>query len=77
MKVLRKIVGETKIDRIRSQKSENSAVSNQSMSGLKGGEENGTKMKRGWILRDKLKFQGIIYLPEEDLQDARKEDGTI
>ena len=26
------------------------------------------------MLRDQLKFQGTIYLPEEDLQDALKED---
>ena len=26
--------------------------------------------------RDQLKSQGTIYLPEEDLQDALKEDGT-
>ena len=28
------------------------------------------------MLRDYLKYQGTIYLPEEDLQDALKEDGA-
>ena len=45
MNVVRKIVGETKIDRIRNNKSENSAVSNLLMSGCKEEqEENGTNM---------------------------------
>ena len=44
MKLLRKIVGKTKIDRIK--------------------------------LRDQLKYQGTIYLSEDDLQDALKEDGA-
>ena len=50
-------------------------VSNQLMSGWKE-EENGTNMQEEWILRDWLKFQGTIYLPEEDLQDVLKRDGA-
>ena len=44
MKVLKKIVGKTKIDRIRSKKSDNPMVSNQVMSVWKGQEENGTNI---------------------------------
>ena len=43
MKLPRKIVGKTKIDRIRSNRSGNPPVSNQLMSGWKG-EENRTNM---------------------------------
>ena len=38
MKVLRKIVGKTKIDRVRSNKSENHAASNLIMNGWQKGE---------------------------------------
>ena len=44
LKVLRKIVGKTKIDRIRNQQIEKPAVSNQLMSGWTKEEENGTSM---------------------------------
>ena len=39
-------------------------------------EENGTNILEEWMLRNKLKSQVTIYLPEEDLQNARKEDGA-
>ena len=73
--VLRKIVGKTKIDRIRSQQVRISAVSNLSMSGWKE-QGNGANMKEEWMLRDYLKYQGTIYLSEEDLQDGLKGDGA-
>ena len=38
-------------------------------------EEIGTNMKQEWMLRDQLKSQRTIYLPQ-DLQDVRKEDGA-
>ena len=44
MKVLRKLVGKPKIDRIRSQQIRDHAVSNLLMSGWKEEEENGTNM---------------------------------
>ena len=46
------------------------------MDGWKEEEQNGTNMQQEWMLRDQLKYQGTLYLPEEDLQDARKEDGA-
>ena len=39
-------------------------------------EENGTNTKQERMLRDQLKSQGRIYLPE-DLQYVRKEDGAL
>ena len=33
-------------------------------------------MRQEWMLRDLLKSQGKIYVPEEDLQKALKEDGA-
>ena len=39
-------------------------------------EENGTNIKLEWMLRDWSKYQGTIYLSEEDLQDALKDDAT-
>ena len=44
MKVLRKIVGKTKIHKIRNQKSDNPVVPNLLMSGWKEEEENGMNM---------------------------------
>ena len=33
-------------------------------------------MYQEWMLRDSFESQETIYLPEEDLQDDRKEDGA-
>ena len=70
MKILRKIVGKAKIDRIRSQHIRESCVSNLLLSGWK---EEGEEEEEEWMLRDQLKYQGKIYLSEEDLHDALKE----
>ena len=77
LKVLRKIVGKTKIDRIRSQQIREPC-------GIQLiNEWERRKIRREWdehitewMLRDLLKSQGTIYLPEEDLQGIRKEDGA-
>ena len=78
IKVLRKIVGKTKIDRIRSQQIRESCGTQP----INEWEEI-RRRRREWdehvtnMDAERLvKISGTIYLPEVDLQDARKEDGA-
>ena len=38
-------------------------------------QDNGNMLQE-WMLRDQLKSQGTIYLPEEDFHDSPKDDGA-
>ena len=77
MKVLRKIVGKTKIDRIRSQEIRESCGIQPINEWV---ERRRRRRRREWdehVTRiDAEKSQGTIYLPEEDIQDVPKEDGA-
>ena len=71
MKVLRKIVGKTEIDRIRSQKIiESSGL--QPINEWKEEEDNATNTEQEWTLKGYLKSQEATNLPKEDLLDTRK-----
>ena len=78
MKALRKIVGKTKIDRIRSQQ----IIESCGILPINEWVERRSRRREWdqhvtWMDAEKLvKYQGTIYLSEEDLQDALKEDGA-
>ena len=75
MKLLRKIAGEPKIDRIRSQQIREYCGIQPIIEQV----ERRTRRRREWeqhvtkMDAERLEYQGTIYLPVEDLQDALKE----
>ena len=76
MKVLRKIVGKTKIGRKRSQQIRESCgiqpINEFAESRRREWDEHVTRMDEERL----VKISWTIYLPEEDLQDVRKKDGA-
>ena len=75
VKVLRKIVHKTKIDIIRSQQIRESCCVqhiNEWVERRREWDQHVTKLGAERI----IKYQGTVYLTEEDLQDVLKEDGA-
>jgi hypothetical protein len=70
MKVLRKIVGKTKIDGIRSQQTRKSC----GIQPINEWVERGRREWDGHVTRKDTERLVKIYQPEGDLQDAKKED---
>jgi len=76
MKMLRKIVGKTKIDRIKSQQIRESCGIQPINAWLERGRREWDEHVPRMNAEKLVNYQGTIYLSEEDLQDALKEDGA-
>ena len=78
MKVLRKIVGKTKIDRIRSQQIRESCgiqpISEWVKIRIRNWDDYVTRLDVERLV--KISRDNVAYFPEEDLQDALKEDAA-